>query len=618
MSAETPDTHSFHVDVRGVVDLLGRHIYSSPRVYLRELLQNARDAIVARREIDGGGGRIRITPATADDPIFRLQDDGVGLDASDVETLLATVGRTSKRDELGLARTDYLGRFGIGLLSCFMVTDEIVISSRSARGGAPVRWRGSADGTFRVERLSDDLPVGTTVSFVPRPDARELAANPAVFDMADAVARYLPVTITVDLPGNGEESITREPPFLPRAELGARVAYGRELIGQTPLAVIDLSAPETETVGTAYVLPFSPPPGSRQPTRVHLGRMLLSDTCEQVLPDWAFFVRAVVDTTGLSPTASREGLVDDDALAATRERLGEAVRRWVRQLALTDPAALEEFVAVHEQSLKSTIRHDDELAGFITRWLSVETSLGGLRIDELIGRYPLIRYTETVDEFRQVASIADPEVPLVNGGYVYDAELVRRLPELFDGVRVERTDVGDVLDRVDPVPLDDRAGAANLETRATAALQSVGCHVVTRALPHDGLPALYLADAEALRRIDRDRTRRAGGALWGAVMDRIDRRAAPGAAARAGTPRTTAQLCLNWNSPVVRRLHALPDDVFAHAVHLLYVPALLGGHRPLGATDRRLLSDAVTGLLRSATGVDDPHLPASVPEGDPA
>lgn len=142
--------------------------------------------------------------------------------------------------------------------------------------------------------------------------------------------------------------------------------------------------------------------------------------------------------------------------------------------------------------------------------------------------------------------------------------------------------------------------------------------MVTRALPHDGLPALYLADAEALRRIDRDRTRRAGGALWGAVMDRIDRRAAPGAAARAGTPRTTAQLCLNWNSPVVRRLHALPDDVFAHAVHLLYVQALLGGHRPLGATDRRLLSDAVTGLLRSATGVDDPHLPASVPEGDPA
>lgn len=52
MSAEV---QQFQVDLRGVVDLLSRHIYSSPRVYLRELLQNARDAITARREVDGGG-----------------------------------------------------------------------------------------------------------------------------------------------------------------------------------------------------------------------------------------------------------------------------------------------------------------------------------------------------------------------------------------------------------------------------------------------------------------------------------------------------------------------------------------------------------------------------------
>jgi len=60
------DVQQFQVDLRGVVDLLSRHIYSSPRVYLRELMQNARDAITARREVDGGGGRIRITPLTAE------------------------------------------------------------------------------------------------------------------------------------------------------------------------------------------------------------------------------------------------------------------------------------------------------------------------------------------------------------------------------------------------------------------------------------------------------------------------------------------------------------------------------------------------------------------------
>ena len=40
---------TFQVDLRGVVDLLSHHLYASPRVYVRELLQNAVDAITARR-----------------------------------------------------------------------------------------------------------------------------------------------------------------------------------------------------------------------------------------------------------------------------------------------------------------------------------------------------------------------------------------------------------------------------------------------------------------------------------------------------------------------------------------------------------------------------------------
>ena len=37
----------FRVDLRGLVDVLSHHLYSSERIYwyLRELVQNARDAI---------------------------------------------------------------------------------------------------------------------------------------------------------------------------------------------------------------------------------------------------------------------------------------------------------------------------------------------------------------------------------------------------------------------------------------------------------------------------------------------------------------------------------------------------------------------------------------------
>lgn len=592
------DVKQFQVDLRGVVDLLSRHIYSSPRVYLRELLQNARDAITARREIDGAGGRITITPFSDASGEFVLRDDGVGLTAAEVADLLATVGRSSKRDIFDMPRSDYLGQFGIGLLSCFMVADTIVIRSRSARGGAAVEWTGSADGTFQVVELDEELPIGTSVHLSPRFDADELLRPAAVRDLATTFGEFLPVRVTLDVPG-GEVDITHPAPFLGATPEEA-AQYGRELLGSSPLDVIELSEPATGTRGLAYVLPFAPPPGARQATRMYLGRMLLSERVDDVLPDWAFFVRAVVDSTGLAPTASRESLVDDAALERVREQLGAGIRRWVLELGLREPHRLAQFVAIHEVGLKSLVRHDDELAQFITRWLSLETTHGTMRIGDLVERYPHVRFAATVDEFRQVAGISPASEVLVNGGYLYDADLVRMLPELYPGVTVEQVDVTGELDRLDPPPLDDREAAVGLEARAGDVLSASGCSVVVRSIDRADMAALYVADPEVLRAIDRRRTRGVTGSLWGGVLDRID-----STLSAAHDDDLSARLCLNWSNRVVRALVRVHDEaVFARTVQLLYIQSLLAGHHPLSDADRALMTSALADLVSLSAGID--------------
>ena len=44
--------HNFQVHLSGIIDLLSNHLYSGPQVFVRELLQNAVDAISARRNED--------------------------------------------------------------------------------------------------------------------------------------------------------------------------------------------------------------------------------------------------------------------------------------------------------------------------------------------------------------------------------------------------------------------------------------------------------------------------------------------------------------------------------------------------------------------------------------
>lgn len=601
------DVQQFQVDLRGVVDLLSRHIYSSPRVYLRELLQNARDAITARREVDGGGGHIRITPLTAENGEFVLRDDGVGLTASEVADLLATVGRSSKRDVFDLPRSDYLGQFGIGLLSCFMVADTIVIRSRSAKGGASVEWTGSSDGTFQVAEIDEELPIGTSVHLVPRFDAGDLLRPAAVRELATAFGEFLPVRVTVDS-GAGDDDITHEAPFLDGSPETA-VQYGRELLGAGPLDVIELHEPATGTRGLAYVLPYAPPPGARQATRMYLGRMLLSERASDVLPEWAFFVRAVIDSTGLAPTASRESLVEDAALERVREQLGAGIRRWILELGLREPHRLAQFVAIHELGLKTLVRHDEELAQFITRWLSVETSHGTMRIGDLVERYPHIRYAQSVDEFRQVAGISPASEVLVNGGYLYDADLIRMLPELHPEVTVEKVDVTSELDRLDPPPLDDRDAAVALEARASAVLAASGCSVVVRSIDRPALTGLYVADPEVLRAIDRGRTKGITGSLWGGVLDKIDQ-----SFSASRDDDLSAKLCLNWSNRVVRALVRVHDDaVFARTLQLLYIQALLAGHHPLTDADRALMTTALSDLVSLSAGLEEDTLPFDGP-----
>ncbi len=127
-----------------LVDLLSHHLYSSPRVYLRELLQNAVDALTARHGLEPGAPAdafgIRLY---ADGSVVRVEDDGVGLTEDDVHTFLATIGRSSKRAErIAEQRADFIGQFGIGLLSCFLVADEIHVLSRSARTPDAPSWNG--------------------------------------------------------------------------------------------------------------------------------------------------------------------------------------------------------------------------------------------------------------------------------------------------------------------------------------------------------------------------------------------------------------------------------------------------------------------------------------------
>jgi molecular chaperone HtpG len=587
--------HTFQVDLRGLVDLLSHHLYSSPKVYLRELLQNAVDAVTARRaEQADAPARVRIRTA---DGCLRVEDTGVGLTEADVHTLLATIGRSSKRaDGIQAARSDFLGQFGIGLLACFLVAERIRVVSRSARtpDAPPVEWTACDDGSYTVRTLPDEerREPGTTVQLVARPGAAEWLAPERVRELAADFGSLLPYDVTVD-----GEAVTELPAPWDRehpSPAARRVALGRHchgLFGFTPLDTVDLSVPLAGLRGVAYVLPTAVSPAQRARHRVHLKGMLLTERAEQLLPDWAFFVRCVLDTDSLRPTASREALYEDETLAAVREALGERIRAWLRDLAAGDPERLRAFLRVHHLGVRSLARHDGEMLRTMLPWLPFETTDGELSLEEFARRHPVVHFTRSVEEFRQVAPIAAAQgIGVVNGGYTYDCELVEALPAVCPGTVVAELDADTVtahLDAVDPV---EELALSEFLAAARAVLDPLDCDVALRSFHPVSVPALHFDDRAAQHERERAEAEAQADELWAGILGSL----------RGGAPR--ARLVLNHLNPLVRRIGALKEaGLIGTAVQSLYGQALLMAQRPLRPADSALLNQAFIGLLEWAT-----------------
>ncbi|MFE0426353.1 HSP90 family protein, partial [Streptomyces sp. NPDC058953] len=488
-----PETNSFQVDLRGLVDLLSHHLYSSPRVYVRELLQNAVDAVTARRAFDPDA-RIRIR-LSAEGGRVSIEDSGIGLTSDEVHTLLATIGRSSKRGgEHGLesARREFLGQFGIGLLACFVVAREIRVVTRSARTpeAAPVEWLAHDDGSYTVRALPDEArpEPGTTVWLEPRPGAAEWLEPRRVEELARDFGSLLPYDIVFADGFGAERPVTDRPAVWdrehssPTARRVALAGHCAQLFGFTPLDTIDLDLPVAGVRGVAYVLPEPTSPAHRAGHRAYLKGMLLTDRADNLLPEWAFFVRAVVDTDTLRPTASRENLYDDESLAAVRDALGGAVRGWLTELAAGDPRRLAAFLDVHHLGVKSLARHDPELFGLMLPWLPFETSDGQVGLEEFAAAHGRSHFTRTVEEFRQIAPIAAAHgLGVVNAGYTYDADLLALLPTVRPGVTVTELDAGAVTDRLDPVPTEAELALTSFLATARTRLDPHDCDVAIRA-----------------------------------------------------------------------------------------------------------------------------------------
>ena len=94
------DKQRFNLHLPGLLKVLAEHLYSTKKVGVRELIQNAHDSCV-RRKIEGGDPDYRPRIDVSADPARRLlvfRDNGCGLTEQEIVDYLSTIGRGYTRE----------------------------------------------------------------------------------------------------------------------------------------------------------------------------------------------------------------------------------------------------------------------------------------------------------------------------------------------------------------------------------------------------------------------------------------------------------------------------------------------------------------------------------------
>jgi molecular chaperone HtpG len=597
----TAETLEFKAELKQLLHLITHSLYSDREIFLRELVSNASDAInkikfdsLAHEEkLEGNKDwKIVIRPDKAAKTLT-VSDNGVGMSRDEVVDQLGTVAKSGTRAFLDALRAQQkadvpglIGQFGVGFYSAFMVADKVTVHTRPAGGPhLGVRWESDGQGTFTVEP-AEKPDRGTDVILHLKDDALDFLEpyrlRAVVKKFSDFLEHPVVLITTEEKDGQAEtkEDVlnTRKAIWLraPRevtpdeyAEFYKTISHDHE----PPAKVLHFAVEGKAEFRALLFIPAHRPfafdwEEPKAGLRLYVQRVLITDRCEEVLPQYLRFVKGVIDSADLPLNVSREMLQRNPHLETIRKNVVRNVLSGLEALKNTES---EKYVAFYKglgSVLKEGLARDwenREKVADLLLYESANTEPGKFTtLAEYVEKMPAgqeaiyylagesaeqLRHSPYLEAFRakgyDVLLMTDP----------VDEFTIPHLGE-YRGKKLQAADRGEVKAGDNDIPAEAKEKYAGLIAAFKAALPEVGDVRLTRRLTESA--ACLVADAGALS----------------AHVERILRRAGE---VPVGSKRI---LELNPDNPAVaavRELHARsPDDPrVASYARLLYEQAVV-------------------------------------------
>ncbi len=383
------ETLGFQTEVRQLLQLMIRSLYSNKEIFLRELISNASDAAdrlrfeaLAKPELLEDDPELRINISYhAKDKTLVVADNGIGMSRDELIENLGTIARSGTAEFLQKMSGDekhdasLIGQFGVGFYSAFIVADKVEVATR--RAGLPadqaVRWTSAGEGEFTVESAEIEKR-GTTVTLHLKDSETEFLE---AFRLESLIRKYSDhIGFSVLLKNAEEEeeeakTVNSATALWTRSRSDISDDEYKEFYKYLSHDFVDpLGWSHNRVEGKREYVSLLYIPGSapfdlwnREAPRglkLYVQRVFIMDDAENFLPLYLRFIKGVVDSTDLPLNVSRELLQHSPHLNAMRSALTRRAIDMLRKMSADEPENYEKFWQECGQTLKEGVVEDQE------------------------------------------------------------------------------------------------------------------------------------------------------------------------------------------------------------------------------------------------------------------
>jgi len=383
----------FKAESKRLLDLMINSIYTNKEIFLRELISNASDALdklhyrsLTDKNIKVNFDELEIKiEANKEKRTLTIEDNGCGMTKEELETNLGTIAKSDsfrfKEENEKREDTNIIGQFGVGFYSAFMVSDEVIVESKSVDSNEAYCWTSTGADGYTIKPCEKEK-VGTKIILKIKQDQEEenyseFLDEYKIKEMVKKYSDYIRFPIKMDVEHNKKkENTENEYEKVVETEiLNSQIPIWKKKKSEVsdedydhfyqekfsdyekPAKVISTTV-EGQYSYTALLyipshLPFDYYTKEYQKgLQLYSNGVLIMDKCSDLLPDYFAFVKGLVDSQDLSLNISREMLQQDRQLRVIAKNIENKIKNELQNMLKNDREAYEKFFNVFGVQLK--------------------------------------------------------------------------------------------------------------------------------------------------------------------------------------------------------------------------------------------------------------------------